>query len=155
MKNLYQGIFTSIVFATLSSFSFAESINDPLVGKWKTVDDRTGYSRADVEISKKPDGTYEGIIVATRSVPGTEKMLLCTNCPGNLKGKPFLGLPFIWGFKQNPDNPREFNHGRVLDPIGGKIYQGKARISASGKHLNLRGYVGVSVIGRSVTWIKY
>ena len=155
MKNLYQGLFTSIVFATLSSFSFAESINDPLVGKWKTVDDRTGYSRADVEISKKPDGTYEGIIVATRSVPGTEKMVLCTNCPGNLKGKPFLGLPFIWGFKQNPDNPREFNHDRELDPIGGKIYQEKARISASGKHLNLRGYVGVSVIGRSVTWIKY
>ena len=102
MKNLYQGIFTSILFATLSSLSFAENINDPLVGKWKTVDDRTGYSRADVEISKKPDGTYEGVIVATRSVPGTEKMLLCTNCPGNLKGKPFLGLPFIWGFKQNP-----------------------------------------------------
>ena len=114
MKNLYQGILASVIFATLSSFSFAANINDPLVGKWKTVDDRTGYSRADVEISKKPDGTYEGVIVATRSVPGTEKMLTCTNCPGNLKDKPFLGLPFIWGFKQNPDNPREFNHGRVL-----------------------------------------
>lgn len=153
MKNLYKGILTGVILAAVSSFSFAE--NDPLVGKWKTIDDRTGYSRADVEISKKPDGTYEGIIVATRSVPGTEKMVICSSCPGNLKNKSFIGLPFIWGFTQNPDNPREFNNGRVLDPVGGKIYKGKARLSASGKHLNLRGYVGISVIGRSVTWIKY
>lgn len=155
MKNLYKGIFAGAILATLSCFSFAENGTDPLVGKWKTIDDRTGYSRADVEISKKPDGSYEGVIVATRNIPGTEKMVICSNCPGHLKNKPFLGLPFIWGFKQNPDNPREFNSGRVLDPIGGKIYKGKARLSTSGKHLNLRGYVGVSVIGRSVTWIKY
>lgn len=146
MKNLYKGLFAGVILATLSSFSFADSTTDPLIGKWKTIDDRTGYSRADVEISKKPDGTYEGIIVATCNVPGSEKMGICSNCPGNLKDKPFLGLPFIWGFKQNPDNPREFNHGRVLDPIGGKIYKGKARISANGKRLNFRGDVGGSVI---------
>ena len=66
--------------ATLSCFSFAENGTDPLVGKWKTIDDRTGYSRADVEISKKPDGSYEGVIVATRNIPGTEKMVICSNC---------------------------------------------------------------------------
>jgi len=43
----------------------------------------------------------------------------------------------------------------VLDPISGKVYKGKARLSANGKRLTLRGYVGVSVIGRSVTWVKY
>ncbi len=32
------------------------------------------YSRADVEIRKKADGSYEGVIVTTRNVPGTEKM---------------------------------------------------------------------------------
>ncbi|MGE8654519.1 MAG: DUF2147 domain-containing protein [Acinetobacter gandensis] len=129
--------------------------NDPLVGKWKTVDDRTGYSRADVEIRKKADGTYEGVIVTTRNVPGTDKMVICSNCPGELKNKPFIGLPFIWDFKQDPKNPREYQNGKVLDPIGGKIYKGKARLSTTGRHLTLRGYVGVSVIGRSVTWIKY
>jgi hypothetical protein len=59
MKKNYKGIFTGLILATLSSLSFAES--DPLIGKWKTIDDRTGYSRADVEISKKPDGTYEKV----------------------------------------------------------------------------------------------
>lgn len=154
MKNTYKQFLTGLLLTALSGLSIAAE-TDPLIGKWKTVDDRTGYSRADVEIRKKPDGSYEGIIVATRNVPGTEKMGICSNCPGQLKNKPFLGLPFIWDFKQNPHNPREFQNGKVLDPIGGKIYKGKARLSASGKHLTLRGYVGVSVIGRSVTWIKY
>ena len=43
-----------------------------LVGKWKTIDDRTGYSRADRN-SQKPDGTYEGIIVETRNIPCRKK----------------------------------------------------------------------------------
>ncbi|WP_180115928.1 DUF2147 domain-containing protein [Acinetobacter sp. YH12140] len=154
MKKIYQQLFAGILLSTLSGLSIAAE-TDLLVGKWKTVDDRTGYSRADVEIRKKADGSYEGIIVTTRNVPGTEKMGVCSNCPGELKNKPFIGLPFIWDFKQDPKNPREFQNGKVLDPIGGKIYKGKARLSASGKHLTIRGYVGVSVIGRSVTWIKY
>ena len=52
MKINFRGIFAGLVLTTLSSVGFAES--DLLVGKWKTIDDRTGYSRADVEIQKKP-----------------------------------------------------------------------------------------------------
>ncbi|KAB0625097.1 DUF2147 domain-containing protein [Acinetobacter gandensis] len=154
MNKIYKQFLAGCVFSALSALSIAAE-NDPLVGKWKTVDDRTGYSRADVEIRKKADGTYEGVIVTTRNVPGTDKMVICSNCPGELKNKPFIGLPFIWDFKQDPKNPREYQNGKVLDPIGGKIYKGKARLSTTGRHLTLRGYVGVSVIGRSVTWVKY
>ena len=89
---------------SLSTWALA-SVEDPIVGKWKTVDDRTGYSRADVMVKKNSDGTYTGTIIETRTVPGRPKMETCTNCPGNLKNKPFIGLPFIYGFKQNPDNP--------------------------------------------------
>lgn len=154
MNKIYKQFLAGCVFSAMSALSIAAE-NDPLVGKWKTVDDRTGYSRADVEIRKKADGTYEGVIVTTRNVPGTDKMVICSNCPGELKNKPFIGLPFIWDFKQDPKNPREYQNGKVLDLIGGKIYKGKARLSTTGRHLTLRGYVGVSVIGRSVTWIKY
>lgn len=150
----YKGILAGLVLSLITSLSFATN-TDPLVGKWKTIDDRTGYSRADVEIKKKADGTYEGIIVETRNIPGADKMGICSNCPGQLKGKPFVGLPFIWGFKEDKSNPLSFVDGKVLDPIGGKVYRGKARLNASGKRLTLRGYIGVSVIGRSVTWIKY
>ena len=52
MKINFRVIFIGLMLAALSGLSFAES--DPLIGKWITVDDRTGYSRADVEIQKKP-----------------------------------------------------------------------------------------------------
>lgn len=154
MKHFYQRLCAGLLLASASVMSWAAS-EDPLIGKWKTIDDRSGYSRADVEIKKKPDGTYEGIIVETRSLPGSEKMIICTQCPGQLKDKPFLGLPFVWGFKASPSSSNEYIDGRVLDPIGGKIYKAKARLSSSGRHLTIRGYIGVSVIGRSVTWVKY
>ncbi len=48
MKKNYKGILAGLMLAALSGLSFAQS--DPLIGKWKTIDDRTGYSRADVEI---------------------------------------------------------------------------------------------------------
>jgi uncharacterized protein (DUF2147 family) len=152
MKNIVKKMLTGCALSLIASLSYA---NDPLVGKWKTIDDQSGYSRADVMISKKPDGRYEGIIVETRNMPGTEKMGICKNCPGHLKNKPFVGLPFIWDFQIDPKNNREYINGRVLDPVSGKIYRGKARLSANQKRLTLRGYVGVSVIGRSVTWVKY
>jgi uncharacterized protein (DUF2147 family) len=152
MKNIVKKMLTGCALSLITSLSYA---NDPLVGKWKTIDDQSGYSRADVMISKKPDGRYEGIIVETRNMPGTEKMGICKNCPGHLKNKPFVGLPFIWDFQIDPKNNREYINGRVLDPVSGKIYRGKARLSANQKRLTLRGYVGVSVIGRSVTWVKY
>ncbi|MBK0062790.1 DUF2147 domain-containing protein [Acinetobacter sp. S54] len=143
-----------LIMTILTGYTHAEQ-PDPIVGKWKTIDDRSGYSRADVEVKKNPNGTYTGIIIETRAIPGRPKMEICEQCPGALKGKPFIGLPFVYDFKQNPNNPYEYIQGHVLDPISGKVYQAKAKINASGKHLTLRGYVGISVVGRSVTWIKY
>ena len=52
MKINFRVIFIGLMLALLSGLSFAQS--DPLIRKWITVDDRTGYSRADVEIQKKP-----------------------------------------------------------------------------------------------------
>lgn len=153
MRKLLNSLVMGMSLIAVSSLAFA--YEDPLLGKWKTIDDQSGYSRADVEIRKKADGSYEGVIVETRSLPGAEKMGICHKCPGQLKNKPFLGLPFIWDFKADPKKPREYHDGKVLDPISGKVYKGKARLSANGKRLTLRGYVGVSVIGRSVTWVKY
>lgn len=152
-KTLIQVLCIGITCTLFSTLGFAQA--DPLVGKWKTIDDRSSYSRADVEIRKKADGSYEGIITQTRSLPGAEKMEICHTCPGEFNNRAFIGLPFIWNFKQNPNNPKEFINGSILDPIGGKIYQGKARLSGSDRHLTIRGSEGSSSIGRSVTWIKY
>jgi uncharacterized protein (DUF2147 family) len=82
-------------------------------------------------------------------------MLIRQKCPGPLKNRSFVGLPFIWDFPADPDKPRAYHNSKILDPISGKTYTGKARLDASGKRLTLRDYIGISAIGRSVTWIKY
>jgi len=137
-----------------SALLFNASYAANLAGKWKTVDDKTGYSRADVEITKKSDGTYIGKIITIRTLPGKPLEERCLNCRGDLKNTPFVGLQILSGFKQNPDDPNEYTNGQVLDPLSGKVYHGKAKINAKNTRLTMRGYIGVSALGRSVTWIR-
>ena len=134
----------------LSSISYASD----LTGKWKTVDDKTGYSRADVEIIKNSDGTYSGKIYAIRPLPDKPLEPRCLQCKGNLKNTPYVGLQIISGFKQNPNNPNEFIDGQVLDPLSGKVYKGKAKLNGRNNRLSMRGYIGVSMLGRGVTWLR-
>lgn len=58
------------------------------------------------------------------------------------------------GFKQDSKNPLEYSGGTVLDPLSGNVYKGKVKLSSTGKRLSMRGYIGVSALGRSTTWIR-
>ena len=53
--------------------------------------------------------------------------------------------------KPDPQHPNEYRNGTVLDPLSGNVYKGKAKLSANGKRLTMRGYIGVSALGRSTT----
>ena len=51
-------------------------------------------------------------------------------------------------------NSEEYANGRILNPLTSKTYSVKATLISNGKRLQLRGYVGVSALGRSQTWIR-
>ena len=123
-------------------------------GKWKTIDDQTGFSRGDVLVTKNSDGTFSGKIIAIRPLPGKPLVSVCLKCKGDLKDAPFVGLRVISNFKQDPDKPLEYTNGRMLDPLSGNVYNGKARMSSNGKRLILRGYIGVSMLGRNQSWVR-
>lgn len=125
-----------------------------MAGTWRTVDDKTGYSRADVLITKHADGSYTGKIITIRPLLGKPLEPLCLHCKGNLKNTPFVGLQILSGFRANPKNPNEFTQGKVLDPLSGNEYHGNAKLSPRGNRMTLRGYVGISLLGRSATWIR-
>ena len=138
----------SIACASLTTF--AASIE----GYWKSIDDRTGEKLSIVEIRKGADGTFRGKILYRYPVPGGVALTHCTKCPPPYTNQPIVGLEFFSGFKQDEKNPNLYVDGRVLEPKSGKIYKGKANLSADGKRLRLRGYVGVSALGRTVVWIR-
>jgi len=47
-----------------------------------------------------------------------------------------------------------YENGTILDPKSGKTYKLKGELAEGGKKLKLRGYIGVSALGRNQTWIR-
>ena len=127
---------------------------DPIVGIWRTIDDKTGFSKALVEIKQQPDGTYDGTIIKVIPRPNYTPKELCQKCPAPFTDKPIVGLTLLWGLKKNADNPNIYTGAQLIDPLSGKMYKGKVKVSGDGRQLILRGYVGVSVLGRSQIWIR-
>lgn len=127
-----------------------------LTGTWKTIDDKSGSAGANVLIYKNNDGTYAGKIEKIYDLPNGAKPKVgkCTVCKGELKDKPIIGLRILSNFVENTQNKNEYIHGQVVDSETGNTYKGKIKIHPNGKKITLRGYIGVSVLGRSQTWIK-
>lgn len=117
------------------------------VGNWTTIDDKTGQKRAVVNINVS-NGTLSGTIVKVYKQAGDTG--LCTKCPGAFKGKKVQGMTFVWGLKDMGNG--EWGGGKILDPKTGKIYS--AKMTLQGNKLLVRGYVGVSILGRTQTWVR-
>lgn len=118
------------------------------VGLWQQRDDRKGDVRSVIRIEQVGDELI-GTIVQAFPRPGEPTDLKCIKCPGEFKDKPIVGLRFMWGLK---GQGRAWDGGRVLDPDDGKIYRVKLRLADDGRTLEVRGYVGFSMLGRSQTW---
>ena len=141
-------IISVLFFSVLSSLAFAEDIT----GLWQTIDDKTGAPKGQVEIRKDANGNYVGKVVKITPRLGYTPKEICVDCPAPYTNKPILGLDILTGLKHSSGN--NYTGGRILDPNTGKIYSMKAKLSANGKRLHLRGYVGVSVLGRNQIWIR-
>lgn len=74
----------------------------------------------------------------------------CGKCRGRLKNRPIAGLPIVTGMKKVGNN--EWSGGRILDPENGKYY--RCKMTLKGNKLYVRGYVGVSLLGRTQTWTR-
>lgn len=125
-----------------------------LSGTWRTIDDKTGFSKGLVEIKQDSTGAYSGTIIKVIPRPGYTPKDTCQNCPAPYTNKPMVGLTVLTGLKQDPKNENNFINAKVLDPLSGNIYKGKAKLSSDGRRLSMRGYVGISALGRSQTWIR-
>jgi uncharacterized protein (DUF2147 family) len=133
---------TSLVLLVSMTF-YAQ--NNGVVGKWKTIDDETGKAKSIVEIYERSGKIYGKII----DILDTEKKKsLCTACSGEEKNKPVMGLEIIKGLSKDG---KEYNSGKILDPMTGKLYKCFMVLDGNDK-LNVRGYIGVALFGRTQTW---
>lgn len=105
--------------------------NSP-VGKWKTIDDKSGKPKSIVQISES-NGVLTGKIVELLE-GATEKT--CSKCEGDLKDKPLVGMRILWDLKKEGD---EWSGGKIFNPADGGTYTGKAKLTDDGKTLDVTG----------------
>ncbi len=137
------------VVLSLSAVCIYADTSSP-VGLWRTVDDRTGKERALVRVVEN-NGVYEGRIEKIFTQPGDDPQHLCRKCEGARKDQPIVGMHILWGLRKDGD---QYAGGEILDAKEGKIYRCKMKLVQGGAKLEVRGYIGVSLFGRSQTWSR-
>ena len=142
---------SAVVFVLLSAAAgFASAdVNSP-AGLWKTIDDKTGKERSFVRITES-NGVFEGKVEKIYDEPGDDPQHLCKECEGERRDKPIIGMTILWGLKKDGE---QYAGGEILDPKNGSIYRAKMRLLDGGKKLEVRGFIGVSLFGRSQTWVR-
>jgi len=117
------------------------------VGKWKTVDEKTGKVVSEVELSEEGGKLTGKITGLTEPNDKTGKPKTCTACKGEDKDKPIIGLVIV---KDLSAEGNRFKGGTILDPEDGKVY--KAELWIEDGKLKVRGYLGPFF--KTQTWVK-
>lgn len=139
----------SLLLCFLTVFSyFAHADNSP-VGLWKTIDDSTGKPRSLIRISDKNGELFA--TVEKGLLPSDKPNDTCDKCEGARKDKPLIGMMIMDGMKAKGDI---YEGGHILDPDNGKVYKCKIKLDSTGKQLDVRGFIGVSLFGRSQIWMR-
>jgi uncharacterized protein (DUF2147 family) len=120
-------------------------------GLWRTIDDKTGKERSVIRITQA-NGVYEGKVEQLLNrQPDDDPDNMCRKCEGARKDQPIIGMTILWGLKKDGD---QYSGGEILDPKNGKIYRAKMKLVDNGAKLEVRGFIGISLFGRSQTWVR-
>jgi uncharacterized protein (DUF2147 family) len=116
------------------------------VGHWQVIDSDGGKG-GQVE-TYIDNGVLFGKVTGAR--PGRALDARCDKCPGELKNQRIMGMVVIRNFHPEGD---DWVGGTLVDPENGKEYKGKMWAVGNDK-LSMRGFVGISLFGRSATWVR-
>ncbi len=122
-------------------------------GYWQTIDHNTKKASSVIKIWKGKDGLYYGRIHYIYPEDGHMKNDVCKKCKGALHNKPILGMQIINHFKATED-ANFYNDGRIMDPTNGKTYKCHLTLKQNGNVLDVHGYIGIPLFGRSDMWYR-
>lgn len=120
------------------------------VGRWRTIDDATGKVNSVVvvwEQDRKLYGKIEKLVDPEPRDPDPR----CTRCEGEMRDQPLVGLRILWDLRKDGN---QWSGGRILDPDNGKTYRCSIVVEDGGAKLKVRGFIGLSLLGRTQHWLR-
>lgn len=124
----------------------ANSADSP-VGLWQAFNDQgkpTGYIRV-----TEQDGVLRGVV--ERGLPTDTEEKFCTACKGERKNQRLIGMEVLWGLRKDGEG---YVGGEILEPFSGNIYRAKLSLLENGTKMKVRGYLGISLFGRTQIWLR-
>ncbi|MFZ9240780.1 MAG: DUF2147 domain-containing protein [Chitinophagaceae bacterium] len=148
LQMLVVSMIALVAFSFSTSFKSIEDNPEAIVGVWKT-----GEGNAMVRIYKNGD-KYQGKVVWLKEPidPETGKPKVDKNHPDEtVRSRAILGLINVWGFVFKGNNV--WDEGNIYDPKNGNTYSCTIKMN-NANTLEVRGFIGVSLIGRTDTWTR-
>ncbi len=122
----------------------AKAQTDPIEKVWYNQE-----KTAKIQVYKAKDGRFYGKMVWLKEPLENGKPKVDKENPDEKKrNTPLIGLILLRGLEKDGDNG--YDNGKIYDPKNGKTYS--CKITHKGNTLDLRGFVGISLIGRTSTW---
>ena len=141
----------TVLTAILAGSALSAMAQNTPVGLWKTISDKDGSVTSEVRVVDN-GGVVSGRIERTFRA-NVKPDAKCDLCKDDRKDQPIIGLEIIRGLSKSPDKD-VWEGGTVIDPDNGTIYKLKMTPIEGGKKLEMRGFVGFSLFGRTQTWVR-
>lgn len=151
MKRLVAIVCTLFLSTVIGAAVHAASTETSPIGYWKTIDDVTGKPKSILKIAQS-DGKLYGQVIKIFPRPGQDQNERCTACKGDKHNQKIVGMVVMTGLMQDKSDSTLWSGGHILDPLNGKTYRCYIQATDNAQRLNVRGYIGVSLFGRSQTW---
>lgn len=133
----------------LSGMTWGCALAHPISGEWTTIDDESGCASSVVRIDEK-----SGQLIATviRILDAQKADKRCAACADDRKGQPIQGMQVVRGVASQAVAPGTWRGGSILDPKTGKTYDVQLKLVEQAQVLEVRGYVGLAMLGRTQRW---
>ncbi len=140
----------ALALAAVLSVGMAAAQMTP-VGSWHSFDDKTGELKSLIQISES-NGVLSGRIDKLLRKEADQKAV-CDKCTDDRKDKPMLGLEIIRGAKK-AEGKDVWEGGNIVDPDNGTVYKLRMTPIEDGQKLEVRGFIGFALLGRTQTWVR-
>lgn len=138
------GLIVALLILTILEAAIAQKASS-ILGKWYNTE-----KDAIIEIFEE-GGKYFGKVVWLKEPLENGKPVLDSNNSDKAKrNKPILGLKLLENFEFKGGT---WENGTIYDPRNGKTYSSTIK-QKSERALEVRGFIGVSLIGRTVEWTR-